>query len=365
MKIPITLVTVLGVMLMAIIPLKASLAQDSILQNQNSILDVEFSPDGHLLAEIDSQGRLQIQSVTSQTIVLKYEPEIRFPLISARIAWSNTGSYFAAGIAGQIYIWTVNAQDFEMQNAYGAGGSDDPFYFVTGEMLPEGIVSLQWDSTDTLLLAKSLSSRLTVWSNEEQSLIADQTYGNNPIPVVWLADNRTIWGGPGTSFFDLQTQIFTLQSPQNVSILSNNCTLPTSIEVSADHNLMVLGTGNGCILIVNTSSEYVVGGYKITNAVIVDLDVSPDGTQIAAADANGNLRIVDVMTGDSTVVAQNDAALYAVDWSPTNSFIAYAGVNSADAAVMQTLSVQAVEQMIDSRPAEPAPLAITPPPSAS
>jgi WD40 repeat protein len=339
-------------------------AQEIVQRSVASVLDIAFSPSANVIARVFANGRVEVISPgrNMELVNQLLPPQLSLQLWTAKLAWSMDGSHLAAGVGNTVYVWQVTPSAYSLLGEYVSGGNDALVY-VDPSYIAEGFTSLQWDSSGRLLMSISVSSRLTIRSVETNDYIVDEIYGNTP--MVWLPNNMTLSSGISGSLFHIATRSVELIQGNRIPRLADQCNIVTSLESNWSRTQLVAGTYTGCVNLFDALTNLELAGFKIADVPIIDASFSPDASQIVAIDAEGIVRIVDIKTGNSTVVAENDGALYAVDWSPTNSFIAYAGVNSAEAAVMQTLSVQAVEQMIDSRPAEPAPLAITPPPSAS
>jgi hypothetical protein len=142
-----------------------------------AVLDLQYSPEGQYVARVYADGRPEVLDASTNRVILEDTVELPNPLLRAKVDWSLTGDRLAAGIGAQVYIWDVeNARLLETVHA---GGDEPLVYFEDGSYIPEGFVSLQWDTSGTLLMAKSVSSRYTVWSTEQQTFIADQAI-NNP-----------------------------------------------------------------------------------------------------------------------------------------------------------------------------------------
>ncbi|MBK8032859.1 MAG: hypothetical protein IPK17_25945 [Chloroflexi bacterium] len=337
-----------------------------------AVLDVQYSPDGPYLALVYADGRLEVLDASSQRIILEDMVELPNPLLRAKVDWSPTGDRLAAGIGSQVYIWDV--QNRRLLQTVEAGGAESLVYFEDGAYVPEGFVSLQWDSTGALLLAKSVSSRFTVWSIEHQAFIVDRVFGNNPVPIVWLVDDRRI--SNGQSVFDIlnQSRVFVGLDAQRLPGVLSNCGPFSAIDINRDRTWIVQATIYDCIIIRDAATGSEIAGYQISGLIslyengmtlaehmnpIWDVSWSPDDRAIVAVDSSGAVRVVDVATGNVTLIAQHDGPLYAVDWADDNSAIAYGGNTQAEETVFAAVSVTEVEQLMAST-ARPAEFAITP-----
>ncbi|MDX2162265.1 MAG: WD40 repeat domain-containing protein [bacterium] len=337
-----------------------------------AVLDVQYSPDGRYIARVYAQGRLEVLEAASNRTVLEDTVALPHPLQRAKVDWSPTGDQLAAGIGAQIYIWDVGTT--QLLETINAGGSEPLVYFEDGSFIPEGFVSLQWNSTGLLLMAKSMSSRFTIWSKDQLVFIVDQVTGNNPVPIVWLADDRHI--SNGTSVFDIQdpTSRFIPRQGQPLEGVLNNCGPYSSIATNANRTLIVQATIYDCIVITDAFTGDEIGGYQISEILslyendleliehmnpIWDVSWSPDESVIIAVDSQGAVRVVDIATGSVTLIAQQSGPLYAVDWADTNTAIAYGGSTLGEDTVFATVSVAEVDRLMMSAARQPE-FAITP-----
>lgn len=341
----------------------AAHAQKIFSRPAQSILDLAFSPDGKQIAKVYANGKVEVLTTYNNEILFQSILDEELQLWSAKAAWSPHGNQLSVGIGATIYIWKVTDQKLELIEQYAAGGNNEAVYFENSSYLPEGFVSLEWDITGTLLMAKSVSSRLTVWSTTKQAFIADQILGTNPIPVVWLPDNLHI--ASIDSIFDIQTQTIDFRSPDQIKSLSSACNASTSFESSNSGQLIVQGTYTGCVVIIDANTGEELAGFKITDVPINDAHYSSDGTQIIAVDRKGYVRVVEIATGAFTVVDQIDGELYAVDWSAANNQIAYGGIYGNQNSFYISSSLADIENLMRSKTAHQSEIAVTPSPDDS
>lgn len=322
-----------------------------------AVLDVQYSPDGRYLAQVYAEGRLEVLDTSSNRLVLEDSIVLPNPLLRAKVDWSPTGDRLAAGIGAQIYIWDVETE--RLLETVEAGGPESLVYNESGYYAPEGFVSLQWDSSGTLLMAKSVSSRYTVWSTEQQAFIVDQVIGNNPVPVVWLAGDQRV--STGNSYLDIQTQEYVVLSTQRLPEATSQCGVYLSISSSSDRTRIAWGTFNGCVIIIDGATGNQIAAYKIAEngESIRDVNWSSDDSAIVTVSSMGSVQVLDVATSSVTMIAQQDGSLYAVDWADDNSAIAYGGNTDGEAAIFATVSVAEVEQLMATEARQPE-FAITP-----
>jgi WD40 repeat protein len=340
-------------------------AQEILSRPANSILDIAFSPTDDLVAQVSANGSVDIISLEGdkQQMTQLLPIQSSSHLWIAKLAWSTDGRYLAAGVGNTIYVWEISPPRYILRDQYVAGGTDTVVY-VDPNFIPEGFISLQWDTTGSLLMARSISSRLTIRQIMTDAFIVDQDSGGNPnpIPLVWLPGNLLLSDGMSNGVFNIQSQSFEVFMRERIPVLAGSCNIVWSLDTNLDRTLLIVGTYTGCVNIVDGTTGHERAGFKIADVPIIDASFSPDESQIVAIDAEGIVRIVDATTGASRIISQNTGELYAVDWSRTNGVIAYGGISSADTAVMTTIPVESIEQMSTERDVIPALLAVTPMP---
>lgn len=325
----------------------------------STILDIAYSPNGEYLAQIYASGLFEVVEIIDQQTVVRHTPELLYSLWSAQAAWSLGGDQIAVAIGSNIYLWDIESN--QQLQTISAGGREELVYFEAGYYIPEGFVSLQWNKTGTLLMAKSISSRHTVWSFDEEKFIVDRTFGNNPIRVVWTSDEKGITGQD--VYLDIETQEFVISRPQRIDFVTNSCGMTTSIASNAARTLVTSGTSNGCIYISDTATGNQVAAYKITyhSIAVHDVSWSLDERLIIAVDDSGAVKVIDIATGKVALIDNQDGALYAVDWSDIDTQIAYGGLSLQETSLFATISVDQVEMLMTSDAAQKAEMAVTPP----
>lgn len=310
-----------------------------------TLLDVAYSPNSVYVAYVYADGRLEVVNSITNDIVLKDKPQLSYSLLKARVDWSPTANILAAGIGTQVFIWDIGNVQL-LQTIFVGDDSDlvsrEGDYFVS-----EGINSLQWSSTGSLLLAQSLSSRYTIWSLQAQDFIFDEFIGNNPVPVVWLTDNRSI--SNSHTVVDVFTRIRSNLQGEIIPWVNNTCGSTVALTNSGDHLYMIAGTGNGCVVLIDASTGDQRAAFKIAgNGIPVwDVSWSPDSHKLVAVTEQGSVHVIDVATGSFVIAAQIDTALYAVDWASDNSAITY-GSHTTNGTALATINVAEVTALMNS-----------------
>lgn len=335
-------------------------AQDLPNQLPAKVLDVKYSPDSKYLAQVSSDGQVEVISALTSDLIWEYKPTLQNHLIAARLDWSPTENLLAVGIGSQVFIW--DSMSTQLRETLSAGGTEALVYFESGDYFPEGITSLQWSSDGALLLAQSLSSRYTVWSLAERRFIVDLNYGNNPIPVVWLPDNRRI--SHGLSALDIYSDTRFDSHGQRIGWTSGTCGGLAALSSNSDRTLLVGGTANGCVIFFDSSTGDQIAAYKIAdeNDSIVDVSWSPDSRKIVTISDTGDVQVLVVESGDTVLLRPGNGSFLAVDWAFSGAAIVFSGYTLDDEPLLVTVDISEVDALLAGGAARRPEIATTPNP---
>jgi WD40 repeat protein len=333
-------------LLLCLVLTKPTTAQEILNRPPSTVLDVAYSSNGYL-AQISAGGQLQVWATPSNQLVFAATTELPNSLLRAKVAWSTTGDRLAVGIGGAILIYSSESWNIVQTMRF---SSDETLvYDEAGYNLPEGVVSLAWDSVDQRILVQTVSSRYLVWSFAESRFTFDQLYGNNPIPIVWLPGEQAITSG--STVLDLEQERFTVRRTSDVYI-DSGCASMSSSSSSSDQRWIAQGTLNGCIKIVDALTGDEIAGFRIstTDAWVTDVQWSNDDRTIIAVTSLGEVYAVDLETSEVALIVQQPTPLYAVDWSPSNTEIAFGGVarTESSAPSITRIPVSQVEAALNS-----------------
>jgi WD40 repeat protein len=322
-----------------------------------TVLDVAYRPDGVQLAQVTATGYLEVLDVATERVVFDLKVELPYNLARAKLDWTPQGDILAAGIGARIYLWVVETG--EVTEILPDGADNILIEREAGYSTPEGFVSINWDSTGTLLMAQSVGSRYMVWSKERNSFTFDQFFGNNPIPVTWISDNQKI--SNGEVHIDVETAERIVLNARPILGLSSMCASHSSVNTNREQNLIAAGTLNGCVYLLDALTGDQLAGYKISDVStpIWDVAWSPDESAIIAVDSSGAVQVVEIATGEVTLIAQHDGPLFAVDWALTDTEIAYGGVSADETTIFQTITVNEVKRLMSEESRQPE-FAVTP-----
>jgi WD40 repeat protein len=216
-----------------------------------TLLDAHFSPDGKNIARIFAGGTLEIIDSLTTDILLEYQITLNYHLTKAKLNWSPTGHQIAAGIGNDLFVLDLNS--LAVTNQVAVGANAELTYFEDGSYVPEGVVSLQWSSDGQSIMTQTVSSRYSIWSIEQNKFLFELTLGNNPIPVVWMEDAQIF--SNGQYYLDLRKERFVSYTSTILPSYHDYCSsFFSTIELNDDKTLLVQGTINGCVVIVDATN---------------------------------------------------------------------------------------------------------------
>ena len=300
-----------------LVGLQTAAAQDVRSRALKTILDVEWSPDGRFVAQILADGQVQIFDTATQQIATEFVLEEERIMYYGQVDWSADSQLLAIGIGQTITIWD-RTSDQVVQSFQGGNGSD-LVSFEAGYFIPESFVSLEWNRDTSLLLAGSVSSRITVWSYPSANLQVDQIAGNIPGFWVWLPDETGVT--TGERVLGLQTSEFRFLNGTQLPETFNFAT-PTAIAISNDRTRLTRGTVLGQIEIMDAITGDTITGEKIMDAPINQLVWSPDGTQILTTSRDNVITLVNAQSGEPIEIFRSTEPILSADWSPYGGQIA-------------------------------------------
>ncbi|NJR12375.1 hypothetical protein HC776_00290 [bacterium] len=219
-----------------------------------------------------------------------------------------------------------------------AGGNDPLVYFESGNYYPEGFVSLEWNRTGTLLLAYSLSSRLTVYNSQTEAFIYDYITGNNPVRLTWIDDDTHI--SNGTTLFNIKSNTYDLLRPNVIPEAWGSCGGTSAIANSTDRQELALGTTNGCVIVIDPMSGDHLAFYKAGGETIRDLDWGRNDLQIATANENGQVNIINTQTSGFVTIDRNQNELFAIDWDASGTQLAFGGEADTEDTLVSMNSIE-------------------------
>jgi WD40 repeat protein len=279
------------------------------------IIDIAWSPDATQLVTADPGGAVRIwdQSVRLLQTFSGHENRV------TAVAQNPDGSLIASGGRDSfVRIWDIK----------------------TGRLIHEfkpflegGIVALAWQPSGKYLLVAGFNS-LQAWDTSTWVALLDNI-GISVWDVKWHPDGSKFAYINGTRIRvgTIENSQFTVVAPAFKEVQE----VLLAIDWSLDGKKLLTAGGRGGTVrlwdaVTGTQIRILLQTDEIvTNAIFT----REDGTQVAAITDEGNLYILDALTGDIEQKLTRNARLWDMDWNPTANFLAISGLNKSALSIDQ------------------------------
>jgi WD40 repeat protein len=269
--------------------------------SSNGVTKVAFSPDGTLLASGGNDDAVRVWTVkTGERLYFftGHQKEI------SALSWSPDSRLLASGSADRtVRLWAVQHLIEYGSLVAALAGNDDT------------VLSIAFSEDGRRLVTGSADGTARVWDArpEEELRLLGRARGPM-IAARWAGNTIAAASADGT------LQLFDAQKLKRTHVLNGpkGATL-TSLAVSGDGSVVVAGASNGATIVWDgrTGKRLVkVGGHSGVLAVAV----SPNGELAASGDKRGLVRVWDARTGRLHWVArQRGGEVSDVEFSPDGS----------------------------------------------
>jgi predicted outer membrane repeat protein len=330
------------ILLLVVAFINILIANNSLVNSQTiltnppqTIVSLAWSPNGQYLAQLKSNGTLQVLQAGDLSVVFNFNAGVSQSIFRGVVTWSNDGSKLSAGIEQNIYIWT--APQFQLTHTLIGGGGVALVSTEGDYRIPEGFLSLVWNQASNQLMAQSISMRLTLWSYPSGNLILDTRIRGPQVNYVWLPDESGFTNG---------TTVYLFGGVEVTPLNRNRITEATNLGGETYTSINYLNT-----LIARLG---VFGGVEIVNAItgnstafyqinpnkkpLTSASWSSDGQKLAIVDDAGRLYLLNTQSGSITLLNTVNGKLFAVSWNPVNNQIAFGGVSNNNTTIASVVS---------------------------
>ncbi len=226
--------------------------------HDTTINNVEFSPDGELLATASRDGSVKIWNIETGVEEISF---VNFPERVHDIEYSPDGGYMMIGLG--------NAGDFP-------DGSDNPF---------DGSAYL-WDLQNRAQSQVYAKHSDWVWAADispDGSLVAS---GSGPLSLPASLED-----------LDATARVWDAASGKNVLTLSGHSDTVDSVRFTLDGEYLLSASWDGEIRRWDLNDGGEVARYKVPGARVYMIDLHPDGEHFVSASSDGIIRMWHIESG--------------------------------------------------------------------
>ena len=202
-------------------------------------------------------------------------------------------SLLAGGATGEVVSVTLEPDRVQQL----APATDDPLTCLA-------------ESPDGLILAGAASGRLRAWERPELK--------TTPVSSPKLAVTAVAFGIERTErrmVLGLSDGRILITSPDGEQIQQTKHRGVKSLLMTPDGATLISSGSEGLILWSDSETGSLIGEFKGHRAEVASLVLSPDGTQIASGDWNGEIKVLDVRTRGEVASVQQPDAVSGLVWN--------------------------------------------------
>ncbi len=281
-----------------------------------TLLSIAWNPNNPAqIARSFQNGTVEVINAQSQQVTFAHTGTAP----AKAIAWSPiNANRLLAGTSTSVMLFDTNTQQtvFNLEGSPYAAADQDEY----GEH--EAVRALTWHPDGSQFASLTNMGVFRIWDALTGQLLLDSGFGQSA-SISWKPDGSTVAGSTAFSIAlaDPQTGIYVLFAGRN---LSNFIYV---IAWSSDGACLAVGSVEGEVSVWNVVTEENIQYLETeANNIIRNLRFSPDGTRLAAASDDGAVRVWDAASGQLLQTFQEQTPVYALDWSPDGTQIAYGGV---------------------------------------
>jgi WD40 repeat protein len=166
------------------------------------------------------------------------------------------------------------------------------------------------ESPDGLILAGAASGRLRAWERPELT--------PTPVSSPKLAVSAVAFGIERTErrmVLGLSDGRIVITSPEGEKIQQTKHRGVKSLLMTPDGPTLISSGSEGLILWSDAETGSLIGEFEGHRTEVASLVLSPDGTQVASGDWNGEIKVLDVRTREEVASVQQPDAVSGLVWN--------------------------------------------------
>jgi WD40 repeat protein len=256
-----------------------------LIESNSSVNDIEFSPDGKLLASCHADGELLLWNTNNWKIIKRWK------IINGTlrtIAFSPDGLLLAGSSFGKINIFNINCDT--CIKSFSGYGSD----IFALKFLPDG----------TKLIAGSFK-RLDIWDINTNSILSSFNLEGGYVDDIDLQPNGNLFAI--TSNMDVV--LMKTNEKNGIDTVAKFNFMTKKLCFSPDGKKLVTGCYDGIIREWDISNYSLIRSMVAGNSVIYSILYSPDGSKLYSGNDEGKLQYWETNTGNLLCLCQGHTDL--------------------------------------------------------
>ena len=227
--------------------------------HRTTISNIEFSPDGSMLATASADGTVKIWDIATGVLVTSY---VDFPEQVQDIEYAPDGEYMliALGVAGN---------------------------FPDGSDSPSDSSAFLWDLLNRTQAQTYTGHSNWTWAadfNDDGTLVAS---GAGPLSLPASPED-----------LDATVRIYDTESGEQLMILEGHTNTVDSVRFEPDGVHLLSSSWDGTIRRWDLNSGEEVQRYEVPDASVYMIELMPNGTQFISASSDAMLRLWDIESGE-------------------------------------------------------------------
>lgn len=292
-------------------------------QETPSIWSIAWSPDGtkivvapgynHCNYDAPQDYALQVIDTSNYQVLNVLQFHV-CPVLS--LDWSLDGTKLIVndGVGGMAIVWDMNTNKPVVAS---------PSYSMPGRIVdrlsPNGI---------SVANLSEYIQNVNIWDiNTGENLFELGGIHDliDPYSVTWDSNGDYLavaYGSGGVALWDVENR----QVIYRFDV--GNTSSPASVTWSKDGSKIAAGSFDGSIRVWDVETRTLLNTFNAHTNLVIQIDFAPDSIRLASASFDGTVKVWNTITGEllETFANPSGGRVYALDWSPDGTQLAYGGV---------------------------------------
>lgn len=295
------------------------------------ITSIAWSPDGSLIAigrglYTSDEHDYSIQLLDASTLAVINHLDFHKGAVSS-LDWSPNGKFLLSsggeGSEGLGIIWDITDKNIAMLSS--------PY------SMPGRYADLWHPSGDLVANISEGNPAVNLWNPEngdtEQSFTLKDPLGS-PRTIDWNSDGTRLVTGSTKGYI----VIWNISTGEQISVVNLHSNEINSLDWSEDDQFIASGSSDDTIRILNASIGTSIMTLSGHTDDVTSVAWNSDSKRLASADLEGTVRVWDTSSGTQLDIFTSSGPVYALNWNPDGTKLAYGGEGSEMITVVEPSS---------------------------